>query len=435
MLEIYTFFSIIVIFIFIGFNIKLFLSYKFWPFIFYLFYAYILPILSNLYLEQGIYITEQERYSYFTGSTLRLLSYTFVFFIIYYFAINIISSIAYNKKILHDNTLDTKSKKNFFFLFYIVIILLLLMYINLLLSEIPLFSSDITRFNYWENSRFPFLVGIVGNISLPIPIILGIYYMHFSNNNSHSWKTKIIILFSIYIIYLYLIGQKFSAQFLAVYFFFLPYWVTNIKDISSSIFSYRSLKYTIPILLLLFGFIVYKYQFTGISELKGSALSGIVYRIFGLQGHMYWGIDEMVFKRNLYGWNYFQEFINNDFNGLLLEMKLIGPSNLDWYLENNIQFTAGYPGILLLFNPFLAILIQGIFAFIFSMLVLYTYSMLIKSNIIRSFFAIMVIFQFQYGLGMGNFQFLYGMKFIIPILGIVLIELLEVLLNRNRLLK
>lgn len=433
MLDIYTFFTTLVILAFIMINIKLTLSCIFWPFMFYLLYAYTLPIMSNLYLEQGIYITEQERDSFFTGSTLRLLFYTSIFFIVCFFSLQTLNHIILKKKTLQNEyTSKVNHKKMSLTLFYIVIFMELLMYLNLFASEIPLFSSNITRFNYWECSQFPFLRKIVGNISLPIAIILGIYYMYFSNNALYNWRKKIVLIFIIYIIYLYLTGQKFSAQFLAVYFFFLPYWITNFKKTSSFLSSIKSLKFFIPILVLVFGYILYKYQFTGISEMRGSAFSGIVYRIFGLQGHVYWGIDEMVFQQNLYGWRYFNEFLQDGLNGLLVGMKLIGPSNLDWYLENHIQFTAGYPAIILLFNPIVAIFVQVIFAFMFALSVFYTYAMLLNNNIVRSFFALMIIFQFQYGLSMGNFQFIYSVKFLIPLIGILIIEMLIIFQQKRK---
>lgn len=432
MLDIYTFVMSIIILVFISINIKLFSAYKFWPFLFYLLYAYTLPILSNLYLEQGIYITEQERYSYFTGSTFRLLFYTSIFLLICFFSLQLFQHITSKKKVFISKRISRiKPKSVSMSLFYIVILMEFLMYLNLFASEIPLFSPSITRFNYWESSCFPFLRQIIGNISLPIAMILGIYYMYFSNNNLYHWRKKTIFLFLLYIVYLYLIGQKFSAQFLAIYFFFLPYWVINFKKASLFLFSKRSLKYILPIGLLIFGFILYKYQFTGISEMKGSAWSGMIYRILGLQGHVYWGIDEMVFHQNLYGWHYFSEFLRDNWNGLLLEMNLIGPSNLDWYLEHNIQFTAGYPAILLLINPILAIFIQMVFAFIFSLSVFYTYTMLLYNNIVRSFFGLMIIFQIQYGLSMGNFQFFYSIKFIIPLVGILIIEILYIFMQRE----
>lgn len=424
MIEVYTTFSILAIFVFIAIHTKLFLSCKYWPFLFYLIYACIFPIASNLYLEQGVYVTEQERISYFTGSTLRLIFYDSILFITCFISLYVVKESIVKKSITKERDMTNgycfliKPQRYTFLLFYVVIFIEILIFLNLFMSEIPLFSSSVTRFNYWENSRFPSLRILVGNISLPIAVILGIYFMLFSNNDLHIWKRRTLVLFIIYIAYLYLIGQKFSAQLLAVYLFFLPYWVSNFKKVSSFLFSMRFLKIFIPLVIIMFGFILYKYQFTGISEMSGSALSGIFYRIFGLQGHVYWGIDEMVFQQNSYGWHYVAEFVDKGLNGLLLEMELIGPSNLSWYLDNNIRFTAGYPAIAILFHPGFAVIIQMVFGILFSLLILYTYQMLIKSYVYRSFFALMILLQFQIGLSMGDFAFLYAIKFLIPLVGL-----------------
>src|SRR5690554_1749415 len=72
--------NIIFIFIYLLFSLILFRNNRYWPFFFFFYVAQLWAIISCYYIEQGVFITEQERYSFETGATYRLVIQNLVFF-------------------------------------------------------------------------------------------------------------------------------------------------------------------------------------------------------------------------------------------------------------------------------------------------------------------------------------------------------------------
>jgi len=419
--SIYTFMLLLLLGFFLIVNFRLLLSYKYWPLMFLFFYAYSLPLLSNLALEHGFYIIEQERYSFFTGSTLRLYMYVSIFFLSVFLSTKLFNSLAIPKQGKFSQLPFSKRLNHgILLLLYIAALIETLLYINLLLSPIPLFSENINRFNYWEHAKFPILKKIFGSIALPLAIIFGVYYLFSYVHHLSKLKRFIQLLFALYIVYLYLIGHKFSPQFLAAYFFFLPLWIYKIK-MKIPLISKKTVFNLLVIIVVAFLFILHQYQFAGVSNLYGGAILGILYRIFVLQGHVYWGIDELVFIKKKYGVEYLSDFFSNKLDGLLTLMYIIGPSNLQWYLDHNVRFTAGYPALVILFNPYYAVLLQIIFGFITGLLVIYTYNKIVNLEIYKSIASILLLFNLYYGLSMADFRFVYSPKFLIPLIYLLLI--------------
>lgn len=416
----YTSVVVVYFFIFLYINFKLLFKNKYWPLLFMLFYAYITPIMSNLVLEYGFYIIEEERTSYFTGSTLRLLVYISIFFISFYATLKLI------KNKINNNTLNIISLNKFnFILLGFATFVLVLLYINLFMSDIPLFSDSVNRFNYWERAKLPILEKILGSRSTPLAMIFGIYYFIFTVSKKIKLKRIVLYLFLFYIIYLYLLGHKLSPQLLAVYFFILPLWIYNIKTKLFQ-FTFKLLLKVFIIVFLALSIIVYYYQSTGISEMAGGPILGILYRIFVLQGHLYWGIDQMVFEDSKYGMENFEFFLDLKFDGLLELMYAIGPSNLQSYLDNNVRFSSGYPAILIFFNPYYALVAQFMIGFVLALFYAYTYSVLMGFKIYRSFASILISYYIYFGLSMGDFRFLSSVSFYIMILFVTATELLYV---------
>jgi hypothetical protein len=286
---------------------------------------------------------------------------------------------------------------------------------NLIFSPIPLFSENVNRFNYWEHAKFPILKKFFGSTALPLAIILGVYHLFFYAQNFLKLKRLVQLLFILYIVYLYLIGHKFSPQFLAIYFFFLPLWIYKIR-MRISIVNKKTILAFLTLGVFIFLFILYQYQFAGVSFLYGGAIMGILYRLFVLQGHVYWGIDEMVFLEKKYGTEYLSAFFSNKLDGLLMLMYTIGPSNLQWYLEHNVRFTAGYPALVVLFNPYYAVFLQIIFGFIVGLLIVYIYNKIKRLEIYKSIAALLILFDLYYGLSMADFRFVYSPKFLVPLI-------------------
>lgn len=135
------------------------------------FYQAFSVIPSLIYIEEGILINEQGRFSFFTGATiLTVLYFIFTFIII------ALSFKTFNKYKLPTFHLSYKHQNlDFKIILAIVVVSQTLLLINAALSPLPLFDGSVTRFSYWSNSMFPFLNSIFGNTAIFIPFALGLF--------------------------------------------------------------------------------------------------------------------------------------------------------------------------------------------------------------------------------------------------------------------
>lgn len=164
---------------------------------------YVWMFFSLIVIESGVHIVEQGRNGYFTYSSLILLL----------FYISTLFSLILFRKIFSNFFKNLKATKFKFFGVKEESLTLLLIsfvffaaFLNLFLSEIPLFSEKITKFNYWENSRLPFLKPIVGNVMAFVAFGTALLYK--------NYKKTSIIFGILYVAYLVLIGQKFTGFFI-----------------------------------------------------------------------------------------------------------------------------------------------------------------------------------------------------------------------------
>lgn len=317
-----------------------------------------LTILPSLfYIETGIYINEQGRQSFFAGATIiTVLYYIITFFIL------IVTFKSLNKFSLkairfsyHNQPVDD------FLIKRIVVFVLGILYLNALLSPLPLFNDSISRFTYWESSRFPFLNSLFGNTAMFIPFALG--YL------SLKQKKFSIIFFLLYIFYNFLIGQKFSPILNGSFSFLLPIVILNSHLIKHFIYKNFLL---LLMLLSLGGLFIYGVIYTKYEETKPFANvkiydpnEAIFYRVFGLQGHLMWGATERFVINDqtektynpldlVYGMRVMMEEFADD--------KVVLKSNK----ETGYNFTNAYPAILLQIFPLsIALFLHTIFSITF----------------------------------------------------------------------
>ncbi len=339
-------------------------------YIFLLYFYQFTAIISTLYLEHGIYITEQARYSFPTGATARLVLYNIAFFIPLSYFLKKITKNNINKAI------QTKQIKGSNIIVNIMLIsislCILFLYYNLIKTGIPLFSDVVTRYVFWDEfSNYVWAKKIHYQISL-MGFVLGLIHA-FANTKNSKVVTPLLLL--LMIVYLVLFGEKFSSIFRTLYMYLIPFY--SIKYARKK--KYLEKKDFILIVLtftLLFSLSIFHFSQTE----DTSALGAILYRVLGLQGHTWWGADEYLTSINTYNyWLHFSDEFSRVFNmessslntGMKYLMLLIGDSNIvDIYISSNVSFTMAYPAITLYtFGYVGALAFQVLFAMIFAVII------------------------------------------------------------------
>lgn len=339
-------YNIVINIIFLLISLQIFNKYKglfffFLPFLI----QYVWMSFSLTVIENGVYISEQDRVGYFQYSNFYLLAFFILSFVSFTTGFNFAS----NKVKISVPKLKFYGKKNTWLTFAIAITALSLGLLNLFFSDNIYFDSNrgnwpnaVTKFNYWEKSTFPFLKSIIGNTIGFLPFIFGITI------RLHRKKTIFFII--LYLFYLIGIGQKFGPVLYAIISFMMSFYILDqnrnlIKKILNPF-------YLLIVGGFLFAVIYIKYSMENPWDHLGySVIESVFQRAFGLQSHLFWGtIDRYVVSPDLnLSWDLTE--INYGMHKL---MRVFWPSPISW-LEQTIasggSFTNAYPAILLTIFP------------------------------------------------------------------------------------
>src|SRR6056297_2037763 len=319
---------------------KLNKNYKRFYILFYVYYQGMITSASLTFIESGIYISEQARDSYFVWANLVF----FVFFLISIQTLDVVIDFLERKVKVQMPVLKLRDKKLDYRIIVLVgVLVLVLLLTNLIVSPSPLFSSGVTRFTYWENSKLSFLRKVIGNTAIFVPFIFGWIYLR---------KRKLgVLLLIIYIVYIVLIGQKFSPIMRSLYAFFLPFVLH-----SSQNFKFNPLKLFrvnfIFIFFALFSLVYIKYAIHNPFRSAGieTPLQAIFYRAFGLQGHLFWGsVEQFLYLGKDKSWD-FREL----YRGMHTLMRYFwyGDMNhIEASIQNGFSFANAYPAVLLKIVP------------------------------------------------------------------------------------
>jgi len=346
----------------------------------YLYYQAIVTASSVAYIEECNYISEQGRSGYFVGANF----YFFIFFVLSVKIIEfgLVRLEGYSIKI--PKLKYNKGNYDYFLSISVGLLVFIILLINLFLSPSPILNpSIVTRFTYWENSTLSFLNSIVGNTSVFIPFIFGwIYTKH---------KKKGLILLLLYIVYLIFIGQKFSPIVRSLYSFFMP--IVLISNFNGEI---RVLKFitfrNLIIFILMFSVVYFKYDQHNPFTRYGaeSPIDAIIYRVFGLQGHLYWGsVEKFIFMGEPKSWD-----LSELYKGMHTLMRYFWFGDLDHIegaMQRGFSFTNAYPGILLrIFPLFFAYVAHSILLFLFYIPSAWLLKMAVEK---RKYFMSFILFQ------------------------------------------
>lgn len=364
---------------------------------------YIWMFFSLIVIESGVHIVEQGRDGYFTYSSLLLLL----------FYISTILSLVFFKKVFSwffKNLRVTKFK--FFGVEENKLTLLLLgfvflaAFINLFSSEIPLFSNEITKFNFWENSKYPFLKPIVGNVMA---------FVAFGSALLYRKNKKTAILFGLlYALYLILVGQKFTGFLIGIIGFLLGLYYTSEKRIQFKL-KWLFNKYLLIFIGVTFCLVLYMYSIKPpFKNLGLTPFESVFYRAFGLQAHVFWGTAEQyVYIGKPNTWD-----ISELWTGMHHLMLEFWPWSYKDYISvttRGVSWTNAYPSILLRIFPLVIAIIANFILLGFLSLVQTLLAFFVKR---KSLLMSIVLFQLLIWTSY-TFTMAYFNKLLIPVLFII----------------
>lgn len=404
----------------------LFLVYTFWCFV------------SIVYIDNGSYISEQRSYSHFTGASFRfvVLILPFILFAPIFFDFFVKRPSLRNMKMhlfkINDSCISTIT----LFISFLICGYLLL---NEVISGIPLFSSEITQFNFYSTySRLP-MVGFMASTLLGyILLVCGLF---FSKSKSMGKKIRYISIYLLAILYRVLMGEKFYPFILYTVIFFIPIIIENFEISYKSIITLikknsKLLKKLILLILILLGIVYYKYSIEE-SATYETPTEHLISRVFALQSHTFWGMDKYMINNSL-GFDVNRtidelkygigggDILNPEY-GLARIMYIVSPQSIvDMYLNKSTRFYGGYWTLALscfgyFITPIYSVFIAFLFAFISSIL----YITIKNREYIMMFIAFNGYLNLFKYFNEGDFTFLLSKKMILLIILLIYYVLIK----------
>ena len=391
-------------------------------------------IVSNAYIESGGFILEQIRYGYTTGSTVRLVAYNIVFIVASVSVYNALSNIkAFNYRYICNKV----PMAYLYFIYIIITIMFMLLLGGLIVYGSPLIMK-IDRFEYWNNHPMPILESIRYKMNI-VALLLGM--IHANNTigitNKRCNITMLILIFFINILY----GDKFSGAILTLCLFITPLAFNAIVKYGKLHISYRMVAYGVAFVVIIVTLISYHYRdIARSSQVKEL----IIARALGLQGHVWWGIDEIYFRKGsaeypnpcpkdrwrvLLG-----EKLGESETGMNALMYEVSPAKLvNDYIERKVRFTMGNPAIALYTLGYgWLIIYQILTSILYTLFMMYFRKQIMSFNIFRASICTLIFLGMVEAVVMGNIYFIYSTYIIKYVVLIIYIEFAETTLTLPR---
>ena len=350
-------------------------------------YGYFSVFLSCLYLElYPSFIFEQERYSFFNGASLLL-------FVVLLFSVLSVVFVFQNLSRVVGVQKEGRSLLSKKALFSVVVLEGVLI-AHVFLSGSPLFEVGVTKFSFWRDQAILEPLSIFNWALYPVIFVVGANGAFFMYSKSRvSWFLSVLVLVFGCLYYVSW-GNKFSALLLVVFLYFIPGVIAFRRRFG---FSYpivsRTFALGLGFLFLIIGLVSSQYERFQSRGLD--AREQLIERVFVLQGHVWWGsvgavlaggpdFDQAakelgsVFRRD-----------DSDSVGMRYMMKKLAPEYLySSYLESGVEYTGGYPAILvLIFGLFGGVLFSVVLWGFYGFFLFYLARLISIGSRVRLFFS------------------------------------------------
>ncbi len=381
-------------------------------------------LVSLVVIEYGFFITEQSAYSMQTGAALRYL----LFLIPGVIAFRLMAGDSRKLMIERGGGLGVRVGPMDLWVLAGTGLVVAVLMLNAALSPAG-WSGGIDRFNWWENSRYPWLQRITGTVCWPLAFSLGILLARFTAVRAHSLRTIVLILYVGYLGFLIWMGQKFNGLTVPFLALFLPMVTMRGAHLRLSIrglFESRSRQELMAfagagsIAASLLGFLVYRwFEMNSQTAAIGlNTLETLFYRAFILQGHSYYGADYIHFRDHFPTDEVLRLFAELDYSGILTVMNLVGDTSLvESYTERGVRYATIHPSFALMAGgPVGALAVSTVIGGIVGLAARWFRIGQLRNSMILQFCAANLVFR-GYGLFMmSDVSMLVSLKFLGPIL-------------------
>ena len=321
-----------------------------WWFFVPLIYGYLWNQTSLVALERGFFITEQGTVSEFSGAALRY----WIFFC--FVLLGFISSCPKDHPggpLFHSGQFNRQTARALIIACAIVTFSLAA---NAALSPSG-WSGGIDRFNWWENSRFPGLRQLTGEVCWPVTYGVGICFAIGAGSNDRflRWSSAICVI--AYLFFLFRMGQKYNGFIPPLFALSIPTLILFRVRPSFTNYSLsqaraaRRLLFAVGVaagflLVMASSWFALNWQN---SRMAMGPLENLAYRVFILQAHTYYGADYMHFQERFPSSEALRELRDNNFESIPTVMKLIGDQDLvQDYQTRGVRFATIHPAISIL---------------------------------------------------------------------------------------
>lgn len=375
---------------------------------------------SIVWLDNGAYISEQIRYSYFTGASFRYTILILPFAILYPWFLN--------RDIKRNQTMTIRFKINQGSILgrgnSLVIMALIIIYlvIDVICSgNIPLFSGINMGTYYLKYSKFP-LCSFLQDYILPfISLLLGASAGRCKRDKIRT--KKYFGVFALVVLLQILLNCKFYGLYDYILQFILAYAV-------ASGFGEHETKKKIPIRYIVFGIIFLgSILFICITKYSNSVINPVQYlldRVFSLQSHTFWGVDMLIQKKQLSA--DYAGFWHEVVQGVISDVSRLNPNygiarvmymvTVDTYagdmLKSGYLFSGSYITVLISYLGYVPVFfVSIILAWVTSKFSFLMYKCIKHRNGIVLFFSFFVFKRFYEYFRVGNLAMIINWKFII----------------------
>ena len=244
--------------------------------------------LSIIWIDSGIYITEQLRNSYTTGAAIRYILLMIPFAVVFPYTLE--------KKILRKNYKTVKleipgvSLDNVVWTFCLISVGYI--FLDLIISGMPLLSKSVAKIGYYTKySKLPF-AGTLHSLIMPFAMLLAGVRLTRSKRKSKEYYEAFVVAALIMVIQI-LMDNKFYGLYDYAIWFSIPvigsYIKKKIAERRVAKIPFKYVVITLLVLGILLG-ICYKQY----ARLNTDPFAALLNRIFSLQSHTFWGIDLLV---------------------------------------------------------------------------------------------------------------------------------------------
>jgi len=375
-------------------------------------FSIVLVGISNLYIEFGNYITEEARFGLQIGSTTSYIAISIWFLLIGKLVFN-----ASDKIYIPIGKININPYLIFlFFLFFE------LSYLYLLISHgSPLLRGE-ERFTYWLDAPL-----FYQKLNLVFPLMFVLLGMLMAHHNKKSFNLISVFLISFYVILLIFFSEKFSGLILVLFNFSIGFFVVKFDKSNFKI----GIKHFLILGIIMIALLVV--VFVNMQVVYGydtqQAFDRFISRVFGLQGHVWYGIvHEYRFENLDLGFReLFIDFDGDESNptGLVALMWKIAPHDLVEHMRmSSIRFTMGWPAIVLATYGWLGVIVSTIISAVMTGIIFrFMYNAIVNTNYVALALLMVLYRGLTSAFLMGDLFTLYKSTTLVAVAGIFLLIL------------